>query len=100
MNGLFYLGYGAVTGRFWRKFFPIRIGEIIQTVRETLQLHLAHDDITHYNAVQKLLYLVVIVAGVTQVLTGIAIWKPVQSLCWTWAVRRVFRAPGTCISSA
>jgi len=84
VNGLFYLGYGAVTGRFWRKLFPIRFSEIIETVRETLKLHLAHEDITHYNAVQKLLYLVVIVAGVTQVLTGIAIWKPVQVSWLTW----------------
>lgn len=84
VNGLFYLGYGAFTGRFWRKFFPIRFSEIVETVRETLRLHLAHDDITRYNAVQKLLYLVVIVAGVTQVLTGIAIWKPVQFSWLTW----------------
>ena len=31
-----------------------------------------------YNAVQKLLYLGVIVAGVVIVLSGIAIWKPIQ----------------------
>ena len=84
VNGLFYLGYGLVTGRFWRKFFPIRIAEILKTIGETLRLHLGHDDITHYNAVQKLLYLIVITAGVTQVLTGIAIWKPVQFAWLTW----------------
>ena len=33
---------------------------------------------TTYNAVQKLLYIIVIVAGVLQVVTGLAIWKPVQ----------------------
>ena len=36
------------------------------------------DDITVYNAVQKLLYIVVILAGIAQVVTGLAIWKPVQ----------------------
>jgi thiosulfate reductase cytochrome b subunit len=34
--------------------------------------------ITVYNAVQKLLYIVVIFAGVSQVVTGLAIWKPIQ----------------------
>ncbi len=78
VNGLFYLIYGVVTGRFRRKLVPIRIGDLIETVRETLRLHLSHEDETQYNAVQKLLYIVVIFAGVTQVLTGVAIWKPVQ----------------------
>ena len=57
---------------------PIRIGEIVHTVRETLRFHLAHDDLTVYNAVQKLLYIIVILAGIAQVMTGVAIWKPVQ----------------------
>ena len=39
---------------------------------------LTHDDLSVYNAVQKLLYLGVIVAGVVIVLSGLAIWKPVQ----------------------
>ena len=78
VNGLFYLTYGFATGRFRRKLLPIRLAEVITTLRETLRLHLAHEDLTRYNAVQKLLYLVVIVAGVSQVVTGFAIWKPVQ----------------------
>ncbi len=85
LNGLAYLIYGIVTGRFLRRFFPITVSEFIETVRQTLRLNLAHDDITHYNAVQKLLYLVVIAAGVMQVLTGLAIWKPVQ-LAWLTAL--------------
>ena len=39
---------------------------------------LAHDDLTHYNAVQKLLYTGVILTGVVIVLSGLSIWKPVQ----------------------
>lgn len=85
INGLAYLTYGLATGRFRHRFFPIRVGDVIETVKETLRFHLAHDDITHYNAVQKLLYLVVITAGVMQVLTGLAIWKPVQ-LAWLTAL--------------
>ncbi len=40
--------------------------------------HLAHDDLSVYNAVQKLLYLGVILAGIVIVLSGLSIWKPVQ----------------------
>ena len=32
----------------------------------------------HYNAVQRVLYAVIIVAIILQVMTGLAIWKPVQ----------------------
>ena len=78
INGAVYLGYGLATGRFRRRLFPIRPRDLLETVRETLRLHLAHADLTTYNAVQKLLYLVVIAAGVMQVVTGVAVWKPVQ----------------------
>ncbi len=81
LNGLIYLVYGIATGRFRQRLLPIRASEIVTTVRETLHLHIAHDDLTVYNAVQKLLYIVVILAGIAQVVTGFAIWKPVQ-LSW------------------
>jgi thiosulfate reductase cytochrome b subunit len=57
---------------------PIRFKDVVQTVRETMRFQIAHGDITHYNAVQKLLYIVVIIAGIGQIVTGLAIWKPVQ----------------------
>ena len=85
LNGLAYLVYGLATGRFRNRLLPIRIGELVATVRETLHLHIAHDDLTVYNAVQKLLYIVVILAGIAQVVTGFAIWKPVQ-LSWLVAL--------------
>ncbi len=77
-NGLVYLVYGLVTGRFRERLLPIRRAELVQTVRDTLRLHIAHDDLTVYNPVQKLLYLVVMAAGIVQVVSGLAIWKPVQ----------------------
>jgi thiosulfate reductase cytochrome b subunit len=83
INGLAYLLYGFITGRFRRKLLPITFPELIRTVSETLRLKIAHDDITQYNAVQKLLYVVVIAAGISQVITGLAIWKPVQ---FSWLV--------------
>jgi thiosulfate reductase cytochrome b subunit len=78
INGLFYLGYGIATGRFRRKLFPIRPRELIANMRDALRFRLGHDDITRYNAVQKLLYAGIIVVIVVQVLSGLAVWKPVQ----------------------
>jgi thiosulfate reductase cytochrome b subunit len=78
LNGLAYLVYGIVTGRLRERMLPIRIGELLQTARDTLHFRIEHDDLTVYNAVQKLLYIVVIVAGISQVITGLLIWKPIQ----------------------
>jgi thiosulfate reductase cytochrome b subunit len=78
VNGLAYLFYGFATGRLRERLLPIRLSELVQTVIDTLHLKIAHEDLTVYNAVQKLLYIIVILAGVSQVVTGIAIWKPTQ----------------------
>jgi thiosulfate reductase cytochrome b subunit len=78
INGLAYLTYGTVTGRLRERMLPIRVSEVIGTVRDTLRFKIAHDDLTVYNAVQKLLYIIVILAGISQVVSGLAIWKPVQ----------------------
>ncbi len=85
LNGLAYLIYGFATGRFRERLLPIRVGDVIHTVKDTLRFKVAHEDLTTYNAVQKLLYIVVILAGVSQVLTGLAIWKPVQ-FAWLTAL--------------
>lgn len=78
LNGAAYLVYGVATGRLRERLLPIRLRDLVQTVRDTLRLHVAHDDLTTYNAVQKVLYIVVILASASQVVTGLAIWKPVQ----------------------
>jgi thiosulfate reductase cytochrome b subunit len=78
VNGGFYLIYGFATGRLKERLLPIHVKEIVSTVRDTLRFHIAHDDLTTYNAVQKLLYILAIFAGVAQVVTGLAIWKPIQ----------------------
>ena len=78
INGFLYLGYGVATGRFRRMLLPITIGDTLATIRETLRLHLAHDDLTIYNSVQKMLYIGVMALVVLQVLAGLALWKPVQ----------------------
>src|ERR1700691_2152615 len=78
LNGLAYLTYGIVTGRFRRKLFPLSIREILATVGDALRFRLRHDDLTHYNPVQKILYLGVMLIGITIVISGLVLWKPVQ----------------------
>jgi thiosulfate reductase cytochrome b subunit len=78
VNGLVYVALGLATGRFRRKLFPLRPGDVIADAGAALRGQLAHDDLSVYNAVQKLLYLGVILAGIVIVLSGLAIWKPVQ----------------------
>jgi thiosulfate reductase cytochrome b subunit len=78
LNGLVYLALGIATGRFRRKLFPIRAREVVADTKAALTFRLQHQDLAVYNAVQKLLYLGVILAGIVIVLSGLAIWKPVQ----------------------
>jgi thiosulfate reductase cytochrome b subunit len=78
VNGIVYVTLGLATGRFRRKLLPITPREVIADVKAALTFKLAHDDLTHYNAVQKLLYAGVILCGIVIVLSGISIWKPVQ----------------------
>lgn len=78
INGLVYVTLGIVTGRFRRKLLPIYPRDVIADVKAAFTFKLAHDDLAHYNAVQKLLYAGVIVVAAIVVLSGLAIWKPVQ----------------------
>jgi len=78
LNGLAYLCYGIASGRFRQKLFPISVRETLATVGAALRFRLRHDDLTHYNAVQKVLYLGIILIGILIVISGLALWKPVQ----------------------
>ena len=78
INGLVYVTLGIVTGRFRRKLFPIRPSDVLHDLFAALRGKLSHDDLSVYNAVQKLLYLGILLVGVVIVLSGLSIWKPVQ----------------------
>jgi len=78
VNGVIYVSLGILGGRFRRKLLPIRPAEVIRDLRAALTGKLSHDDLSVYNAVQRLLYVGVILAGVVIVLSGVSIWKPVQ----------------------
>jgi thiosulfate reductase cytochrome b subunit len=78
VNGLVYVTLGLTTGRFRRKLLPVRPAEVVHDLGAALTGKLSHEDLSVYNAVQRLLYIGVILAGVLVVLSGISIWKPVQ----------------------
>jgi thiosulfate reductase cytochrome b subunit len=78
INGIVYITLGLATGRFRRKLLPITPSAVLSDAKAALTFKLAHDDLSHYNAVQKLLYTGVILTGIVIVLSGLSIWKPVQ----------------------
>ncbi len=77
-NGIVYLLVGLITGHFRRKLLPLTPGGVICDLKAALTGRLSHNDLTKYNQVQKLLYAGIITVGVVIVLSGVAIWKPVQ----------------------
>ncbi len=97
-DGLVYLAYGLATGHFRRDIAPRSWRVLWRDMMAALTLRLRHAS-GHYNAVQRLLYGLVIVDGSVSVLTGLSIWKPVQLgwLAWCfggyeWARRLHFVA--------
>ncbi len=78
LNGLVYVSYGIASGRFRRRLFPLPPRAVINDVFDAFRGTLAHDDLSVYNAAQRAAYLAVILCGIVLVLSGLAIWKPVQ----------------------
>lgn len=77
-NGLVYLGYGIASGHFRRRLWPVKPAAVAADIAAALHGRLAHDDLSIYNAAQRAAYLALILALILQVLSGLAIWKPVQ----------------------
>jgi thiosulfate reductase cytochrome b subunit len=86
VNGLVYVLLGLATGRFRRKWLPLRPADFLRDLRAALSGRLVHRDLTVYNAVQKALYIGVMLAGLVSVVSGLAIWKPVQMRLLTVAL--------------
>jgi thiosulfate reductase cytochrome b subunit len=76
-NALVYFGYGLVGRHFMRSFLPLTPRTVARDLREAVTLRLRHT-LGTYNAVQRLLYIVVLLFGVLAVTSGLALWKPVQ----------------------
>jgi len=77
-NALCYTAMNVATGRIRARFFPLTPRAVFNDAFAALKGRLAHTDLSHYNAVQKLLYLFVMVDVILLVMSGLAIWKPVQ----------------------
>jgi thiosulfate reductase cytochrome b subunit len=78
VNGLAYLALGLATGRFRNKLLPLSARGVARDATAALTGQLSHADLAVYNQVQKLLYAGIIAVGILIVLSGLAIWKPVQ----------------------
>jgi thiosulfate reductase cytochrome b subunit len=78
INGVVYLVYGIASGHFRRKLLPISPRAVWNDIGLALRGKLQHEDLSVYNAAQRAAYLALIVALVLLVLSGLAIWKPVQ----------------------
>lgn len=77
-NGLVYLGLNIGSGRFRRKFFPLTPKAFLADLLSALRGRLDHQDLRHYNMVQRAAYLFAILDLVLLVLSGLVLWKSVQ----------------------
>lgn len=78
INGLFYLGINLLSGRLRRQFFPISLPALLSDLLAALRGRLSHADPRHYNTVQRVAYLFVMLDIVALVLSGLVLWKSVQ----------------------
>jgi len=77
INGLAYVLYGLISRHFKRNLLPISLPALKHDLTDALRFRLVHEKGV-YNAVQRLMYWVVLAAGVLIVISGLAIWKPIQ----------------------
>jgi thiosulfate reductase cytochrome b subunit len=79
LNGLLYLGFIYLHGE-WRDLVPRR--GIARDAREMVRFYLGlrpvHPRQGKHNAMQRVTYFVLPIVGAVTVLSGLAIWKPVQ----------------------
>jgi thiosulfate reductase cytochrome b subunit len=75
---LLFVLWGLVTGHFWRDFLPVGPVSIVRDLIAALRFRLEHR-LGEYNAVQKFAYLFVLTAIAVMIISGVAIWKPVQT---------------------
>jgi thiosulfate reductase cytochrome b subunit len=76
-NAAVYLLYGVFGRHFMRSFVPLTPALVWRDLKEALTFRLKHE-LGTYNAVQRLLYIAVLLLGAVAVWSGLALWKPVQ----------------------
>ena len=77
-NGVLYLLVNVYSGRLRRQFFPLTPRQLLRDAGQALRGKLSHADPRHYNSVQRLAYLFVMLDSVVIVLSGLVLWKSVQ----------------------
>ena len=79
INGLLYVVYTAVSGQ-WRYLVPNRhsFSEAIQVALHDLRLSKVQPPSRKFNGAQQIAYTTIILMGAGSLLTGVAIYKPVQ----------------------
>jgi thiosulfate reductase cytochrome b subunit len=77
-NSLIYLTFGFLTGHIQQKFFPVHFSEMLKEFWLALRFKLKHKDLTHYNMLQKMAYIVAILDLIVIVCSGLVVWKSVQ----------------------
>ena len=80
LNGLIYVGYSFASGE-WRRRLFIPGRDLVNALRQFayyLRLRKTPPPPDFYNGLQRLAYSSVILFGVVMVLSGLAIYKPVQ----------------------
>jgi thiosulfate reductase cytochrome b subunit len=77
-NGVLYLTINLVSGRLRRQFLPIPPRQVLRDLAAALRGRLSHADPRHYNSVQRLAYVFVMVDAIMLVLSGLVLWKSVQ----------------------
>ena len=78
INGAVYVAYGIASGHFRRKLLPISPRDILRDVLDALRGKLAHEDLSVYNAAQRAAYVALVLCLGLLIVSGLAIWKPVQ----------------------
>jgi thiosulfate reductase cytochrome b subunit len=78
INAVLYLAFNIFTRRLWTKFFPLSLKSIFVDLWAALRGRLSHQDIRHYNAVQKVAYLFVMLDIALLICSGLVLWKSVQ----------------------
>ena len=78
INGLVYLVINLASGRLSRRFFPVSPKGVVHDLWAALRGRLGHADLSHYNQVQRLAYLFVMVDITVLVISGLVLWKSVQ----------------------
>jgi thiosulfate reductase cytochrome b subunit len=79
INGILYVSYTLISGE-WKHLIPNRksFKEAWQVVLHDLHLSKYKPTQTKYNAAQKIAYTAIILMGFGSLVTGLAIYKPVQ----------------------